>query len=124
VSRGAGTFRIENGRIHTKDMEVRAPAFRLRYDGTVDFDGNLDATVEAQIFRDTWIIGRVMSAALWPLAKVFESKISGNLAAPKSELAHVPKVMLFPLRPVQTIKELLPKDKDKTSPATEPAEPR
>jgi hypothetical protein len=113
VSSGAGTFRIEDGKVITKDMEVRAPAFRLKYDGTVDFDGNLDAKVEAQLFRDAWVFGRAMSAAFWPLAKVLESKISGNLAAPKSELAHIPKVMLFPLRPIQTLKELLPKDKEK-----------
>jgi len=117
---GAGTFKIEDGVVHTKDMEVRAPAFRLRYDGSVDFDGNLDAKVEAQFFRDAWIFGRAMSAALWPLAKVFESKVSGNLAAPKSELAHIPKIILFPLRPIQTIKELLPKDKEKEKTGTEP----
>jgi hypothetical protein len=113
ISSGAGTFRIENGKVYTKDMEVRAPAFRLKYDGTVDFDGNLDAKVEAQLFRDAWIFGRAVSVAFWPLAKVLESKVTGNLAAPKSELAHIPKIMLFPLRPIQTLKELMPKDKEK-----------
>lgn len=113
ISGGAGTYRIENGKVYTKDMEVRAPAFRLKYDGTVDFDGNLDAKVEAEFFRDAWIFGRAVSVALWPLAKVFESKITGSLAAPKSELAHIPKIILFPLRPIQTLKELLPKDKEK-----------
>jgi hypothetical protein len=110
---GAGTFKVDNGKVFTKDMEVRAPAFRLKYDGSVDFDGNLDARVEAELFRNTWVFGRVVSAAFWPLAKVLESKVTGNLAAPKSKLAHIPKIMLFPLRPIQTIKELLPRDKDK-----------
>jgi hypothetical protein len=111
ISRGAGTFRTEGGKVYTDDMEVRAPAFRLKYDGSVDFDGNLDAMVEAQLFRDTWIFGRAMSVVFWPLAKAFESKVTGNLSAPKSELAHIPKAVLFPLRPVQTLKELFPKDK-------------
>jgi hypothetical protein len=57
-----------------------------------------------------------MSTLLWPLAKAFESKVTGNLAAPKSELAHIPKAMLFPLRPIQTLKELFPKDKEKEKP--------
>jgi hypothetical protein len=112
VSSGTGTFRVDNGKVYTKDMEVRAPAFRLKYNGSVDFDGNLDAKVEAELFRNTWVFGRVMSAAFWPLAKVLESKVTGNLAAPKSELAHIPKLMLFPLRPIQTIKELT-QDKEK-----------
>ena len=115
---GAGTFRIENGKVYTKDMEVRAPAFRLKYDGSVDFDGDLDAKVEAELFRNTWIFGRAISAVFWPLAKVLESKVTGNLAAPKSELAHIPKVMLFPVRPIQTLKELT-REKEK-KPEQEP----
>ena len=113
ITRGGGTFRTEGGKVVTDDMEVRAPAFRLKYLGTVDFDGNLDATVEAQLFRDTWIVGRAMSALFWPISKAFESKVTGNLAAPKSEFAHVPKAMLFPVRPIQTLKEVFNKDKEK-----------
>jgi hypothetical protein len=113
VSSGKGTFTVENGKVYTKDMEVRAPAFRLKYDGSVDFEGNLDAKVEAELFRNTWVFGRAISAVFWPLAKVLESKVTGNLAAPKSELAHIPKVMLFPVHPIQTLKELIPKDKEK-----------
>lgn len=125
VSSGSGSFKIENGKVYTRDMEVRAPAFRLKYDGSVDFDGNLDATVEAELFRNTWIFGRAISAAFWPLAKVLESKVTGNLSAPKSELAHIPKIMLFPVRPIHTIKELIPKDKDKEKkPETEPGPPK
>ena len=63
------------------------------------------------------------SAAFWPLAKVLESKVTGNLAAPKSELAHIPKIMLFPLRPIQTLKELLPQEKEKEKESDKKAEP-
>lgn len=119
---GKGTFRIEDGKVYTKDMEVRAPAFRLRYNGSVDFDGGLDAKVEAELFRDAWVIGKAFSTMFWPLAKAFESKVTGNLAAPKSEFAHIPKIILFPLRPIQTLKELIPKEKEK-KPETAPAQP-
>lgn len=112
IHRGEGTFRVDGGKVHTEDMEVRAPAFRLKYRGSVDFEGDLDARVEAELFRNTWVFGRMISAAFWPLTKVLESKVTGNLSAPKSEFAHIPKVMLFPLRPIQTIKELT-KDKEK-----------
>jgi hypothetical protein len=124
IHRGEGTFRVEGGKVYTDDMEVRAPAFRLKYKGSVDFDGNLDAKVEAELFRNTWVFGRMISAAFWPLTKVLESKVTGNLGAPKSEFAHIPKVMLFPLRPIQTIKELS-KDKEKeTAPAAPAATPQ
>jgi hypothetical protein len=119
IHRGDGTFRVEAGKVRTDDMEVRAPAFRLKYNGTVDFEGNLDATVEAELFRNTWVFGRMISAAFWPLTKVLQSKVTGNLAAPKSEFAHIPKFVLFPLRPIQTMKELT---RDKSSSTNAPPE--
>jgi len=122
ISRGVGTFTIDNGKVNTKDMEVRAPAFRLRYNGSIDFDGVLDAKVEAELFRNTWIFGKAISAVFWPLAKVFESKVTGQLGAPKTEFAHIPKIMLFPVHPIQTLKDLRGKDK-KTEPEPEPALP-
>ena len=121
IHRGDGTFRVEGGKVRTEDMEVRAPAFRLKYDGTVDFEGNLDAKVEAELFRNTWVFGRMISAAFWPLTKVLQSKVTGNLSAPKSELAHIPKFMLFPLRPIQTMKELT---RDKNTSTNAPPEPK
>ena len=47
ISSGTGTFAISNSVVHTRDMQVRAPAFRLAYKGSVDLDGELDATAEA-----------------------------------------------------------------------------
>jgi hypothetical protein len=103
ITSGGGTFKIVNSVVETRDMQVRAPAFRLAYKGTVDLDGKLDARAEAMIFRDAWVIGKLFSAALWPVSKAFEAKISGTLDSPKTQLRWVPKFLLAPFRALNAI---------------------
>jgi len=98
ITAADGTFSITNSVIETRDMQVKAPAFRLKYKGTVDFDGNLDAKVDAEILRDAWIVGRVFSVVLWPVAKAFEAKIGGTLENPKTKLRYFPKFLFAPLK--------------------------
>jgi hypothetical protein len=103
ISSGEGNFAITNSVVYTRDMQVRAPTFRLNYKGQVDLDGNLDASVEARIFRDVWVVGRLFSAALWPVSKAFEAKVSGTMDAPKTDLRFVPKFLLAPFRALNAI---------------------
>lgn len=119
ASEGTATFTITNSVIRSEDLEIRAPALRMHYAGTVDFAGRVDARVEAALLRDTWLIGRVVSLALWPLTKLFEYKVSGTLAQPKSEPLYVPKLLLFPLHPLRTLKELF-SEEPKNPPAPTP----
>lgn len=107
VSSGTADFQIKNSVISTKNLQVHAPAFRLKYDGKIDFDGNLDAQVEALILRDTRFFGRVVSMALWPVSKVFEGKISGTLENPKTKLKHFPKAVTAPLKTLNAAKEVI-----------------
>lgn len=99
-------FKIANGVISSDDLEMRAPAMRLQYDGRVTLDGRVSARVEAELLRDTWLIGRVVSLALWPVTKMFEYKITGTLEEPKSEPVYIPKLLLMPLNPFQTLEDL------------------
>ena len=85
---------------------MRAPAMRLQYDGQVTLDGRVDARVEAELLRDTWLIGRVVSLALWPVTKMLEYKITGTLEDPKAEPLYIPKLFLMPLTPFQTLEGL------------------
>lgn len=103
VTAGAGHFQITNSVIHTQDLQVRTRAFRLNYEGSVDLDGKLDALVAAEIFRDTWLVGRFFSLALWPVAKAFEAKISGNVTEPKTQLRYFPKFLLAPFKALGAI---------------------
>jgi AsmA-like protein len=94
---GTATYLITNGVVRFDDLEIRASMMRLQYRGTVDLQGRVDARVQAELLRDTWVIGRVLSLALWPITKVFEYKLSGTLKEPKSEpLYIIPKILLLP----------------------------
>jgi len=108
ISAARGDYTIEKSLVKTRNLEFRAPVFRLAYEGSVDFEGKLDARAEALMFRDTWVLGPVLSATLWPVAKVFETKIAGELANPKVEFAHIPKFVFLPLKPLQILKKLVP----------------
>ena len=89
---GEGHFSITNGVIYSADTEIRSPALRLEYRGAVDLDGNVNARVEAQVLRDVWLIGPIVSTVLWPFAKMFEYKVTGTLAHPKTELLYFGKL--------------------------------
>lgn len=102
------TFIMTNGVVRTEDLEIRATGFRMQYNGTIDLDGNLDAKMSAELFRDTWVIGRLLSLALTPLTKLFEYKVSGTIGRPKSEPHYIPKWMMAIVRPFHTLKEITP----------------
>jgi hypothetical protein len=101
-----GKFKITDSVIHSDNLEMRAPTMRLQYKGQVARDGRVDARVEAELLRDTWLIGRVVSLALWPVTKMLEYRITGTLEEPKSEPVYIPRLFLIPLSPLQTIEDL------------------
>ncbi len=118
ADQGTATFIITNSVISTRDLEIRTQTLRLYYNGTVDFDCNVNARVEASLFRDVWLVGRIFSIALMPLTKVFEYQVTGTLAQPKTQpLYIIPKVIMAPLHPLKTIKDIF------TPEPTKPAEP-
>ncbi len=106
---GAATFVITNGVLRSDDLEIRASMMRLQYRGSVDLQGKVDARVQAELLRDTWVIGRVLSLALWPVTKVFEYKLTGTLHQPKSEpVFFIPKILLLPFHPIGAVKSFFP----------------
>ena len=107
ASAASGTFNIEDSVVRTSNFAVRSPALRLRYDGSVDFDGGVDAQMQAEILRDVWAVGRMVSMVFWPITKVFEFRVTGTLEEPKSVPRFAPKALLWPFQPLKTIKEIL-----------------
>jgi hypothetical protein len=117
---GTCTFVITNGVIRSDDMDIRSTGMRLQYmrlqyRGTLDFQGQVNARVEAGLLRDVPIVGPLVSTVLWPVTKLFEYKVTGSLGDPKAEPVYlVSKVMLLPfqftLHPLRTLKNLLPED--------------
>jgi hypothetical protein len=103
ISEGSAKFAITNGVMFSDKLEMRAPTTRLQYAGTVDFAGQVNARVRAEPLRDT-LLGPLINAALWPVTKLLEYKITGTLAEPKPEPLHIPKLFYMPLlHPFQTL---------------------
>ncbi|MFM2081931.1 MAG: hypothetical protein RL380_622 [Verrucomicrobiota bacterium] len=103
---GSATFGISNGVVSTDDLQLSSVAMRIQYRGSVDFIGNLNARVEAELLHSAWGIGPVISAVLTPLSKVLQYKVTGTLGKPVAEPLYIPKPLMFPLHPIQSVKEL------------------
>jgi hypothetical protein len=123
ADRGSATFTITNSVIHSDDLWFRAPAVEMQYQGTVDFKGRVDAIVRARLLRELPLVGPVLSLALSPVMILFEYKVTGTLAEPKSEPQHdFTKLLLLPFNPFQNTRQTMPGD---VSPGTNaPAPPR
>ncbi|MGN6556270.1 MAG: hypothetical protein ACTHLW_21370 [Verrucomicrobiota bacterium] len=114
---GSATFVITNGVARSDDLEIRASMMRLQYWGTVDYQSRVQAHAQAELLRDTWVVGRLLSYTLWPVSKIFEYRISGTLHEPKSDPVYfIPKVLLMPFHPLRTLKELAPESSSTTAP--------
>ena len=105
-------FAMTNGVAFSDDLEIRSTMMRLQYAGTVDLKSRVNAHATAQLLRDTWVVGPLVSTALWPVSKLFEYKISGTLEKPESEPVYVPKFLLMPLHPIRSLEEMLSGDTD------------
>ena len=116
ASDAGGKFTLTNSVIHTHNLDIRASGMRLQYDGTVDFKTRVDARVEAELLRDTWLVGPVVSTVLWPVSKMFEYKVTGTLAKPEMEPVYmVPKIFLAPLHPMKAIRGMFEEPPSKTN---------
>jgi hypothetical protein len=107
---GSATFVITNGVLASDDLKIETLMARLRYWGTVDLGGDVNARMEAELLRNTWVVGPVLSFVLWPVSKTFEYHITGSIHQPRSEPVYIPRIFFFPLHPVQTIKDMRPED--------------
>ena len=103
-------FGMTNGVIFSDDLEIRSTMMRLQYAGTVDLRNHVNARVNAQLLRDTWVVGPLLSTALWPVSKLFEYKITGTLQHPQTEPVYIPKALLLPLHPFRSLEEMLSND--------------
>jgi hypothetical protein len=103
----AAQFLITNGVITTDSLLIRADSMRLQYVGTVDLQQQVDARVTAQLLRNTPVIGSLVSTVLWPVSKIFECRVTGQLGDPiVTPVNIIPKILLVPLHPVRSLEEL------------------
>jgi len=107
---GKMTLAVTNSILYSRDLTVRSPAMRLSYRGSVDLASRLNARMEAELFRDTPVIGPLFSLLLTPVTKLFIYDVKGTLKKPLAEPRYIPKVLLMLLRPIKTLRDLLPKE--------------
>jgi AsmA-like C-terminal region len=108
ATEASGTLHMTNGVLYSDNLEIRSTMTRLQYVGSVDLKQNVNARVTAQLLHNTWVVGPLISTALWPVSKLFEYQITGTLAKPKSEPLYVPKFLLLPLHPIRSLEEMFP----------------
>jgi len=114
----AAAFTMTNGVIYTDSLEIHSTLMELHYSGTVDLKQKVNARVTAQLLRNTWIVGPLISAATWPFSKLFEYKITGTLKDPIKEPLHdVSKILLIPLQPIRSLEGILPAETKTNAPA-------
>lgn len=113
-------FLITNGVITTDSLLISSTMMRLQYAGSVDLDQNVNARVTAQLLRNTPVVGSLMSAVLWPVSKIFECHVTGQLGEPVVKPIYIPKILLMPLHPIRSLEELFsPAGSTTNAPATE-----
>ena len=113
-------FAMTNGVAFSDDLEIRSTMMRLQYSGTVDLQSRVNAHVTAQLLRDTWVVGPLISTALWPVSKLLEYKITGTIQKPANEPVYIPQLipqfLLMPLHPVRSLEEILSTGADTNAP--------
>lgn len=117
-SEGSANYSIEKGVIQSNDLEMRSSAMRLKYRGTVNFDGDIRARVIAEPLRDMPVVGSVVSTLLSPVAKLFTYKIRGTMSEPKIETVYIPGFLMVPFSPFQSIGKLFSSEPTKANAST------
>lgn len=102
------TFRINRSVIRTEDLVVKAAPLGLRFKGTVDFAGNVDAHTEGQVLRRTLMIGPLINLVMTPLTTVLTYKVTGTLGNPHAEPLYLPSVIQKLFDPTSLFKENTP----------------
>jgi hypothetical protein len=116
ASAGTASFIVTNGIIHSDNLEIRSPTLRMQYRGNIDFDGGLNARVEAELLRDMWLIGPVVSTIFWPVTKLFEYQVTGSLGQPKlNPVYFVPRIVQAPFHPLRTLKGMVSDDSSRST---------
>jgi AsmA-like C-terminal region len=110
-------FIITNGVIFTDSLEIHSTLARLKYSGTLDLKQNVNARVEAQLLRNTPVIGSLISTVLWPVSKLFEYQVTGTLK--NAKVAPVHGLLLMPLHPIRSLENMFPSDDMFTNPSPE-----
>ena len=108
----AADFTLTNGVARTDSLAIRTLTMRLDYRGTVNLLGEADARVTAQLLRNTPMLGSVVSTVLWPVSKIFECQVNGQVTDPKVTPIYFP-FSQYLLNPLRSLEKIMPGEKPK-----------
>jgi hypothetical protein len=115
ANEAAGEFDITNSIIYTRNLVIKSPPARLYYTGTVDFDANIAARVEAKLFKSKFLVGQILDLVTSPITRIFEYKVTGTLAKPVSIPINIPpRLLMVPFQALRDIVEAAGGVKKKT----------
>ncbi len=77
------TFACSNGVFHTDSLVVEGGFFGLRAAGSRQAGGQLDFHVQARLFKEKTLVGRVARVVTFPFSKMLEFRVTGFPRAPK-----------------------------------------
>jgi hypothetical protein len=97
------TFGITNGVIYSSLLEMHTTTMRLQYSGTVDLQQNVNARMTAQLLRNAPLVGSLFSTVLWPVSKIFECQVTGQLQNPRVTPLWFPAPITDVLHPIRSI---------------------
>ena len=100
------TFGLTNGVIYSDLLEMHTGTMRLQYSGTVDLQQNVNARVTAQLLRNAPLVGSLVSTVLWPVSKIFECQVTGQVQDPKVVPLWLPTPITGVLHPIRSIEEI------------------
>jgi hypothetical protein len=103
ATQAAMKFGLTNGVIYSSLLEMHTATMRLQYSGTVDLQQNVNARVTAQLLRNVTLFGPLVSTVLWPVSKIFECQVTGQLQDPKVTPLWLPAPVSDMLHPVRSI---------------------
>jgi hypothetical protein len=102
------SYTINRSVIRTENLVVKATPVELRFNGTVDFAGNVNALTEGQVLRRMPLIGPLINLAMSPLMTVLTYKVTGTLGNPHAEPLYLPHVIQKLFDPASLFKESPP----------------
>jgi hypothetical protein len=75
-------FEVREGRVWSRDVQIEGDVLSLTGRGSVAFDGRLDFDVQVRPMKDKTLVGTAMRALAYPISKLFEFRLQGDVAAP------------------------------------------
>lgn len=90
VNNARATFKVEKGKVSTRDIFIEGDIFSLKGSGDVYFNGRLDFKVQITFMRQKSLIGNVVQIIALPLTKALEFRLTGTFSDPKWESAYLP----------------------------------